>query len=88
MKVFVDTDADIRLVRRLKRDIGDRGRDMAGVMKQYNKFVKPAYNHYIEPMTHVADIIVPRGGENVIAISLIINHVHSQLLKVQSTFVT
>ncbi|CAD5110994.1 DgyrCDS345 [Dimorphilus gyrociliatus] len=81
MKVFVDTDADIRLVRRLKRDIGERGRDMTGVMKQYDKFVKPAYNHYIEPMTHVADIIVPRGGENLIAISLIKNHVHSQLLK-------
>lgn len=61
MKVFVDTDSDIRLVRRLKRDITDRGRDISGVIKQYNKFVKPAFEQYIEPTVQVADIVVPRG---------------------------
>ncbi len=61
MKVFVDTDSDIRLVRRLKRDITNRGRDIAGVIKQYNKFVKPAFEQYIEPTVQVADIVVPRG---------------------------
>uniref|UniRef100_A0A8C3U304 Uridine-cytidine kinase n=1 Tax=Catharus ustulatus TaxID=91951 RepID=A0A8C3U304_CATUS len=61
MKVFVDTDSDIRLVRRLQRDIMERGRDVAGVIKQYNKFVKPAFEQYIEPTVQVADIVVPRG---------------------------
>lgn len=61
MKVFVDTDSDIRLVRRLKRDISERGRDITGVIKQYNKFVKPAFEQYIEPSVQVADIVVPRG---------------------------
>ncbi|NXE98094.1 UCKL1 protein, partial [Menura novaehollandiae] len=82
MKVFVDTDSDIRLVRRLQRDIMERGRDVAGVIKQYNKFVKPAFEQYIEPTVQVADIVVPRGGENFVALDLIVQHVHSQLEKV------
>lgn len=61
MKIFVDTDSDIRLVRRLRRDITDRGRDIEGVIKQYNKFVKPAFEQYIEPTMRLADIVVPRG---------------------------
>ncbi|KAM9316308.1 uridine-cytidine kinase-like 1 [Gastrophryne carolinensis] len=81
MKVFVDTDSDIRLVRRLKRDITERGRDIVGVIKQYNKFVKPAFEQYIEPTMQVADIVVPRGGENFVALDLIVQHVHSQLEK-------
>ncbi|XP_062406605.1 uridine-cytidine kinase-like 1 isoform X1 [Sardina pilchardus] len=81
MKVFVDTDSDIRLVRRLKRDISERGRDITGVIKQYNKFVKPAFEQYIEPSVQVADIVVPRGGENFVALDLIVQHVHSQLEK-------
>uniref|UniRef100_A0A8C2ARG8 Uridine-cytidine kinase n=1 Tax=Cyprinus carpio TaxID=7962 RepID=A0A8C2ARG8_CYPCA len=84
MKVFVDTDSDIRLIRRLKRDITNRGRDIAGVIKQYNKFVKPAFEQYIEPTVQVADIVVPRGGENFVALDLIVQHVHSQLEKVLS----
>ena len=62
MKVFVETDSDIRLARRLQRDITERGRDIEGVLKQYNKFVKPSFEHYIEPTTKSADIIVPRGN--------------------------
>lgn len=61
MKIFVDTDSDIRLVRRLRRDISERGRDIAGVIKQYNKFVKPAFDQYIQPTMRLADIVVPRG---------------------------
>ncbi|NWH37496.1 UCKL1 protein, partial [Chloropsis hardwickii] len=83
MKVFVDTDSDIRLVRRLQRDIMERGRDVAGVIKQYNKFVKPAFEQYIEPTVQVADIVVPRGGENFVALDLIVQHVHSQLEKLR-----
>ncbi|XP_027595720.1 uridine-cytidine kinase-like 1 [Pipra filicauda] len=85
MKVFVDTDSDIRLVRRLQRDIMERGRDVAGVIKQYNKFVKPAFEQYIEPTVQVADIVVPRGGENFVALDLIVQHVHSQLEKREIT---
>ncbi|XP_070781629.1 uridine-cytidine kinase-like 1 isoform X1 [Enoplosus armatus] len=81
MKVFVDTDSDIRLIRRLKRDISQRGRDISGIIKQYNKFVKPAFEQYIEPTVQSADIVVPRGGENFVALDLIVQHVHSQLEK-------
>jgi len=61
MKVFVDTDSDIRLERRLRRDITERGRDLESVLKQYIKYVKPAYDHHIEPTRTHADVIVPRG---------------------------
>ncbi|XP_064876875.1 uridine-cytidine kinase-like 1a isoform X2 [Oncorhynchus nerka] len=79
MKIFVDTDSDIRLVRRLRRDITERGRDIEGVIKQYNKFVKPAFEQYIEPYIRLADIVVPRGGGNMVAIDLIVQHVHKQM---------
>ena len=82
LKLFVETDDDIRLARRLRRDISERGRDLAGVIHQYEKFVKPSFDYYIAPLTLHADIIVPRGGENEVALSLIVQHVHSQLLAV------
>lgn len=114
MKIFVDTDSDIRLVRRLRRDITERGRDIEGVIKQYNKFVKPAFEQYIEPTMRLADIVVPRGetkswkwnrfcsnttrssqissllsscsgGGNMVAIDLIVQHVHSQLEEVRGS---
>ena len=83
MKVFVDTDADIRLARRLERDINERGRDIEGVIQQYTRFVKPSYDHYIAPTMIFADLIVPRGGENQIAIDLIVRHVNRELHKVR-----
>ncbi|XP_030839289.1 uridine-cytidine kinase-like 1 isoform X2 [Strongylocentrotus purpuratus] len=79
LKIFVDTDSDIRLARRLKRDITDRGRGLEGVIKQYNKFVKPAFEQFIEPSIQHADIVVPRGAENEVAMILIVQHVHDQL---------
>ncbi|MPC17321.1 Uridine-cytidine kinase-like 1 [Portunus trituberculatus] len=79
MKVFVDTDSDERLVRRLQRDIAERGRELDGVLKQYFKFVKPAFDYYIAPSMVHADIIVPRGGENEVAINLIAQNVMTQL---------
>ncbi|XP_018911744.1 uridine-cytidine kinase-like 1 isoform X1 [Bemisia tabaci] len=79
LKIFVDTDADVRLARRLQRDIVARGRDLDGVLKQYCTMVKPAFTHYIAPAMVHADIIVPRGGENEVAIALIVQHVHTQL---------
>lgn len=79
LKVFVDTDPDIRLCRRLKRDISNRGRDMKSVLEQYDRHVKPAFDFYIAPSMSHADIIVPRGGENEVAINLIVHHVQTQL---------
>uniref|UniRef100_A0A8C7MXN7 uridine/cytidine kinase n=1 Tax=Oncorhynchus kisutch TaxID=8019 RepID=A0A8C7MXN7_ONCKI len=70
MKSIVDTDSDIRHVRRLRRDITERGRDIEGVIKQYNKFVKPAFERYIEPYIQLADIVVPRVGEQNSLLSL------------------
>ncbi|RMB95784.1 hypothetical protein DUI87_27898 [Hirundo rustica rustica] len=64
---------------RLRRDISERGRDIEGVIKQYNKFVKPAFDQYIQPTMRLADIVVPRGSGNTVAIDLIVQHVHSQL---------
>lgn len=79
IKIFVDTDADIRLARRLRRDIGERGRTIDSVLAQYNKYVKPSFEYYIAPTMPCADIIVPRGGDNAIAIDLIVKHVHREL---------
>ena len=72
MKIFVDTDADIRLARRLERDITERGREIEGVIQQYTRFVKPAYDHYIAPTMIHADLIVPRG-KFIVVISRLIN---------------
>ncbi|EPB68970.1 putative uridine kinase, partial [Ancylostoma ceylanicum] len=81
MKVFVDTDGDVRLARRLNRDINERGRDTIGVLEQYFRFVKPAFEAYIAPGMKFADIIVPRGGDNDVAINLIAKQVKTQLIK-------
>lgn len=79
LKVFVDTDSDIRLSRRLQRDISERGRDIKGVFEQYMRHVKPAFDAYIAPSMLHADIIVPRGGENEVAINLIAQLVQKQM---------
>ena len=79
IKIFVDTDADIRLARRLKRDICERGRNISSVIAQYNRFVKPSFEYQIAPTMAYADIIVPRGGDNSIALDLIVKHVHREL---------
>uniref|UniRef100_A0A0K0DAG5 uridine/cytidine kinase n=1 Tax=Angiostrongylus cantonensis TaxID=6313 RepID=A0A0K0DAG5_ANGCA len=81
IKVFVDTDGDVRLARRLNRDINERGRDIVGVLDQYFRFVKPAFEAYIAPGMKIADIIVPRGGDNDVAINLIAKQVMTQLVK-------
>ena len=75
----MDTDADTRLARRLHRDISERGRDIGGVLDQYLRHVKPAFDQYIAPGAKVADVIIPRGGENTVAIDLIVRQVKMQL---------
>ncbi|KAG0129549.1 uridine kinase family-domain-containing protein [Tuber indicum] len=80
MKIFVDTDADVCLARRLARDIKYRGRDIHGAIKQWTTFVKPNFELYVEPQKRNADIMVPRGIENSIAIDMITKHIQRALL--------
>ncbi|MBA0641731.1 hypothetical protein Goklo_026248 [Gossypium klotzschianum] len=79
MKIFVDTDADVRLARRIRRDTVDKGRDIGAVLDQYSKFVKPAFDDFILPTKKYADIIIPRGGDNHVAIDLIVQHIRTKL---------
>merc|ERR1712096_558615 len=75
LKLFVDTDADTRLARRVLRDIEERGRDLEHVLHQYTTLVKPAFEEFCIPTKKYADVIVPRGAENVVAIDLIKQHI-------------
>ncbi|KAI3991495.1 hypothetical protein MKX01_006797 [Papaver californicum] len=79
MKIFVDTDADVRLARRIRRDTVEKGRDIGQVLDQYSKFVKPAFDDFILPTKKYADIIIPRGGDNHVAIDLIVQHIRTKL---------
>ncbi|MTI89672.1 MAG: uridine kinase [Balneolaceae bacterium] len=71
VKIFVDTDDDIRLLRRLQRDIQERGRSVDGVLSQYEKFVRPMHLEFVEPSKRYADIIIPRGGKNIVALEMV-----------------
>lgn len=79
LKVFVSTDADIRVCRRLQRDIVERGRSVDNVLMQYQKTVKPSHDLFCQPTQQYADIIVPHGGQNIAAIKLLSTHIRSQL---------
>lgn len=79
IKIFVDTDDDVRLLRRLKRDINERGRDFNGVLIQYEKFVRPMHLEFVEPSKRYSDIIIPRGGENVVALEMVIALIKGKL---------
>jgi uridine kinase len=70
IKVFVDTDADVRIVRRLLRDIKERGRTIDSVIEQYTNVVRPMHLQFVEPTKRYADIIIPEGGQNHVAIDL------------------
>lgn len=79
LRVFVDTDADIRILRRLMRDVSERGRTIDSVIDQYQTTVKPMHEKYVEPSKHAANIIVPEGGENQIAAQMIISYIREYL---------
>ncbi|WP_223896791.1 uridine kinase [Lactobacillus huangpiensis] len=79
IKVYVDTDDDIRFIRRLERDLSERGRSIDSVIDQYLSTVKPMYHQFIEPTKRYADIIVPEGGKNDVAIDMLTTKVHSIL---------
>lgn len=77
IKIFVDTDADIRFIRRLLRDVEDRGRSLNSVVSQYCTTVKPMHEQFVEPSKKYADIIVPEGGYNVVALNMIVEKIRS-----------
>ena len=86
IKIFVDTDDDIRIIRRIQRDIEERGRSLQSVIDQYKSTVKPMYHQFIEPTKRYADIIVPEGGENQVAIDLLVTKVRDILRKREKSF--
>ena len=77
IKVFVDTDADIRLARRILRDVRDRGRSMESVISQYTTTVKPMHEQFVEPSKRYADVIIPEGGFNSVAVEMLIQNIRS-----------
>ena len=79
IKIYVDTDDDIRIIRRIKRDMEERGRTLDSVLHQYLSVVKPMYHQFIEPTKRYADVIVPEGGKNHVAIDLITTKVKTIL---------
>lgn len=79
IKLFVYTDADVRILRRIKRDVIDRGRTLESVEKQYLETVKPMHELYVEPSKHNADIIVPEGGRNLVALDMLIHRIAGQI---------
>jgi hypothetical protein len=80
LKLFIDLDDDMRLSRRIYRDIISRGRKMENVIERYHKFVKPAYNSFIKPTKVYADIIIPKGAENTLAVDLICQYLKNNIL--------
>lgn len=79
IKIYVDTDADIRILRRIQRDIEERGRTLESVINQYLSTVRPAHEQFIEPYKKYADIIVPEGGQNHVAIDMVVTKIQSVL---------
>ena len=79
VKVFVDTDADERLMRRIRRDTIERARSVQSVLQQYSETVKPMHEQFIEPSKKYADLIIPRGGENLTGINIFTEHLEAML---------
>ena len=80
IKVFVDTDADVRIIRRLLRDVQERGRDLDSVVNQYLSTVKSMHEEFVDPSKRRADIIIPEGGENEVALSMLLEKIKSLLI--------
>ena len=81
IKVYVDADADLRIIRRMLRDINERGRTIDSVINQYLSVVRPMHNQFIEPTKRYADIIIPEGGQNAVAIDLMVTKIRTILDK-------
>ena len=79
VKIYVDTDADVRILRRVVRDVKQRGRSLESVVTQYLTTVKPMHEQYVEPSRRYADIIVPEGGRNAVALDMLVRRVEHHL---------
>ena len=79
IRIFVDTDADVRLCRRIKRDVNKRGRTLESVLTQYQQTVKPMHEKYVEPSKKYANLVVPEGGKNIVALDMIIDRIQRHL---------
>lgn len=75
IRIYVDTDADVRVCRRVKRDVRKRGRSLESVLEQYQQTVKPMHEKYVEPSKKYAHLVVPEGGKNVVALDMIMNYI-------------
>jgi uridine kinase len=80
VKIYVDTDADIRFIRRLERDLAERGRTMESVIRQYMATVRPMHQEFVEPSKRYADVIIPEGGFNEVAMDMIAARIQALLL--------
>ena len=85
VKIFVDTDADIRFIRRLQRDIAERGRTTESVVRQYLDTVRPMHLEFVEPSKRYADVIIPEGGLNEVAMDMVVARIESLLTLMQGT---
>ena len=88
IRIFVDTDADVRLCRRIKRDVNKRGRTLESVLEQYQQTVKPMHERYVEPSKRFAHIVIPEGGKNMVALDMVIGRIQRHLKDVEETCVT
>ncbi len=79
IKIFVDTDADVRILRRIVRDVRDRGRSLESVVNQYLTTVKPMHEQFVEPSKRKADVIIPEGGHNQVALEMVLQRVRAHL---------
>jgi len=79
IKLFVDTDADVRILRRIVRDVRDRGRSLESVVNQYLDTVKPMHEQFVEPSKRFADVIIPEGGRNTVALSMVMERIRAYL---------
>lgn len=79
IKLYVDTDDDIRLLRRIRRDILERDRELQNVLHQYEEYVRPMHLEFVEPSKRYADIIIPRGGQNEVALQMVIARIQEEL---------
>ena len=84
IKIFVDTDADVRLCRRIKRDVNKRGRTLESVLTQYQTTVKPMHEKYVEPSKRFADLVVPEGGKNIVALDMIMGRIERHLQEAEA----
>lgn len=80
IKIFVDTDADVRIIRRIMRDMKERGRTLESVITQYLNIVKPAHYDFVEPTKRYADIIIPEGGHNLVAVDIMVAKIKSSIV--------